>query len=77
MSSRKFESAASKRKRKRLADASRESQRGSLDKFFKSSTTPSTNPDELAIVVVDEATCYGYFIRGDLIFSDPLTGDLS
>jgi hypothetical protein len=56
MSSRKFESGASKRKRKRLTDALTESQRGPLDKFFKSSTAPSTNPDELAIVAVDETT---------------------
>ncbi|KAF0930318.1 hypothetical protein E2562_031982 [Oryza meyeriana var. granulata] len=56
MSSRKFESGNDKRKRKRRVDALIESQRGSLDKFFKSSTAASTNPDELAIVAVDEAT---------------------
>ncbi|KAF0899396.1 hypothetical protein E2562_019515 [Oryza meyeriana var. granulata] len=56
MSSRKFESGNDKRKRKRRVDALIESQRGSLDKFFKSSTAASTNPDELVIVAVDEAT---------------------
>jgi len=56
MSSRKFESGASKRKRKRNAAALTESLRGSLDKFFKTSTAASTNPDELAIVAVDVAT---------------------
>jgi hypothetical protein len=56
MSFRKFESGNDKRKRKRRVDALIESQRGSLDKFFKSSTAASTNPNELAIVAVDEAT---------------------
>jgi len=56
MSSRKFESGASKRKRKRNVAALTESLRGSLDKFFKTSMAASTNPDELAIVVVDVAT---------------------
>jgi len=56
MSSRKFESGASKRKRKRNAVALTESLRGSFDNFFKTSTAASTNPDELAIVAVDVAT---------------------
>nr|TKW16837.1 hypothetical protein SEVIR_5G325500v2 [Setaria viridis] len=62
MSSRKYESGNEKRKRKRRVDELIESQRGALDKFFKSNqrlgsnTGTSTNPDELAIVVVDEAT---------------------
>ena len=56
MSFRKFESGNDKRKRKRHVDALIESQRGSIDNFFKSSTAASTNPDELAIVALDETT---------------------
>ena len=54
MSFRKFESGNDKRKRKRRVDALIESQRGSIDNFFKSSTAASTNPDEMAIVALDE-----------------------
>ena len=53
---RKFESGNDNRKMNRRVDALIESQRGSLNKFFKSGTAASTNPDELAIVAVDEAT---------------------
>ncbi|XP_066361025.1 uncharacterized protein [Miscanthus floridulus] len=56
LSFRKFESGNDKRKRKRHVDALIESQRGSIDKFFKSSIAASTNPDELAIVALDEPT---------------------
>ena len=56
MSFRKFESDNDKRKRKRRVDALIESQRGSIDKFFKSSTSASTNADELVIVALDEPT---------------------
>ena len=56
MSFRKFESGNDKRKRKRRVDALIESQRGSIDKIFKSSTAASTNPDELTIVALDEPT---------------------
>ena len=54
MSFRKFESGNDKRKRKRRVDALIESQRGSIDNFFKSNTSTIRNPDEWAIVVVDE-----------------------
>ena len=56
MSFRKFESGNDKRKRKRRVDALIESQRGSIDNFFKSSTAASMNPDEMAIVALDEPT---------------------
>ena len=56
MSFRKFEFGNDKRKRKRRVDALIESQRGSIDKIFKSSTTASMNPNELTIVALDEPT---------------------
>ena len=52
MSSRKFESGNDKRKR--CVDALIESQRGSIEKKNKSNTSTARNPDEWAIVVVDE-----------------------
>ena len=54
MSFRKFESDNDKRKRKRRVDALIESQRGSIDNFFKSSTTASMNPHEMAIVAMND-----------------------
>jgi hypothetical protein len=56
MSSRKQASGCEKRKRKKPQDDLIESQRGSIDKVFKSSRTAPRNPDELAIVVVEEQT---------------------
>nr|TKW03610.1 hypothetical protein SEVIR_7G052600v2 [Setaria viridis] len=50
------ETSSEKRKRKKHVDELIESQRGSIDKFFKSSTTTSKNPDDLMIVVVEEQT---------------------
>jgi len=43
-----------KRKKKRRIEGLIESQRGSIDKFFKSTTSTTRNPDEWAIVAVDE-----------------------
>ncbi|CAN6283179.1 unnamed protein product [Urochloa humidicola] len=57
MSSRKYESGSQKRKRRKRIDELIESQRGSIEKFLKSSTsTTSINPDKSAIVAVDEQT---------------------
>jgi hypothetical protein len=56
MSSRKYPSGSEKRKRKQQRDEFIESQRGALDKFVRRNSNPSTsvNPDELAIVPVEE-----------------------
>ena len=54
MSSRKYASGSEKRKKRKRIDELIESQRGSIDKFFKSNTSSSRNPDELAIVAVEE-----------------------
>ena len=54
MSTRKQESGSAKRKRaKRVADLV-QSQRGDILKFFKSNSSASKNPDEWAIVAVEE-----------------------
>jgi hypothetical protein len=47
-----------KRKKKRRIEALKESQRGSIHKFFKSNTSTTRNPDEWAIVVVEEQTMH-------------------
>jgi len=55
MSSRRYPSGSEKRKRKKCADDFIETQRGAMDKFLKSNTSASMNPnDELAIVAVEE-----------------------
>ena len=55
MSSRKHASGSEKRKKKRKrVDELVESQKGAIDKFFKSNTSSSKNLNELAIVVVEE-----------------------
>jgi len=54
----KHASRSEKRKKKRKIDALKESQRGSIHKFFKSSTSTTRNPDEWAIVVVEEQTTH-------------------
>ncbi|XP_014660699.2 zinc finger MYM-type protein 5-like [Setaria italica] len=56
MSSKKHASGSEKRKRKKRVYELIESQRGSIDKFFKSSTTTSRNPNDLMIVAVEEQT---------------------
>ncbi|XP_072149505.1 uncharacterized protein [Setaria viridis] len=53
---RKYASGSAKRKKRQRVNELKESQRGSINKFFKSNTSTSRDPDELAIVVVDEAT---------------------
>ena len=54
MSSRKYASGSEKRKRKKRADEFTESQRGAIDKKFKSNSGTSRNTNELAIVDVEE-----------------------
>ena len=54
MSSRKYASGSEKRKKRKRVDKLVESQKGAIDKFFKSNTSSSKNLNELAIVVVEE-----------------------
>jgi hypothetical protein len=56
MSSRKYASDSEKRKKRKKVDELIESQRGAMDRFFlkNTSTSNSRNPDELAIVAVEE-----------------------
>src|SRR6266508_2839476 len=54
MSTRKYPSGSEKRKRKKQVDDLIESQRGSINKFLKKTT--STPSNELAIVAVEEHT---------------------
>jgi len=54
----KHASGSEKRKKKRRIEEFKESQRGALDKFFKSNTSTTTNPDEWAIVPVEEQTTH-------------------
>jgi hypothetical protein len=56
MSPKKCPSGSAKRKRRRETNALIESQRGALDKFLKINMSTSTNPDNLALVLVDEQT---------------------
>jgi translation initiation factor 2 beta subunit (eIF-2beta)/eIF-5 len=50
----KHASESEKRKKKRRIEGLIESQRGSIDNFFKSNTSTIRNPNEWAIVAVDE-----------------------
>ena len=55
MSSRRYPSGSEKRKMKKRVDDLIDSQRGAIDKFFKSNASASTNPNDafaLAIVLV-------------------------
>jgi len=54
----KHASGSEKRKKKRRIEEFKESQRGALDKFFKSNTSTTINPDEWAIVPVEEQTTH-------------------
>jgi hypothetical protein len=56
MSSRRHPSGSKKRKKRKCLDELTESQRGSIDKFFKPNTSASRNQDEWAIVAVEEQT---------------------
>jgi hypothetical protein len=42
----KHASESEKRKKKKMIEDFKESQRGNLDNFFKSNTSTTTNPDE-------------------------------
>ncbi|XP_042027263.1 zinc finger MYM-type protein 1-like [Salvia splendens] len=58
MSTRKYASGSEKRKKRKRVDELIESQRGAMDRFFsnRTSTGTSRNPDELALIVVEEQT---------------------
>jgi hypothetical protein len=47
-----------KEKKKRRIDDLIQSQRGAIDKFFKSNTSTSRNLDEWAIIAVEEMTSH-------------------
>jgi hypothetical protein len=47
-----------KEKKKRRIEDLKESQRGSIHKFFKSNTNTTRNPDEWAIVAMEEQTMH-------------------
>ena len=51
MSSRKYPSGSEKRKKRKQADVFIETQRGDLDKFFRTNSSTSRNPDELALAM--------------------------
>jgi len=52
----KHSSGSEKRKKKRRIEALKESQKGSIHKFFKSNTSATRNSDEWAIVAVEDQT---------------------
>ena len=52
MSSRKYPSGSEKRKKRKQADVFIETQRGDLDKFFRTNSSTSRNPNELALAIV-------------------------
>ena len=52
----KHSSGSEKRKKKRRIEALKESQKGSIHKFFKSNTSTARNSDEWAIVAVEDQT---------------------
>jgi hypothetical protein len=54
----KHASGSEKRKKKRRIEALKESQRGSIHKFFKNNTNTTRNLDEWAIVAVEEQTTH-------------------
>jgi hypothetical protein len=47
-----------RKKKKRRIDDLIQSQRGAIDKFFKSNTSTSRNLDEWAIIAVEEMTSH-------------------
>ena len=55
-SGRKYPSGSDKRKRKKEADEEKEALKGSLFKYYKSNTSTSRNPKELAIALADDQT---------------------
>lgn len=54
----KHASGSEKRKKKRRIEDLIQSQKGAINKFFKSNTSTSRNPDEWAIVAVEEQTMH-------------------
>ncbi|KAF2908372.1 hypothetical protein DAI22_12g179700 [Oryza sativa Japonica Group] len=54
----KHASGSEKRKKKRRIEDLIQLQKGAINKFFKSNTSTSRNPDEWAIVAVEEQTMH-------------------
>jgi hypothetical protein len=54
MSTRKYASGSEKRKKRKRQDELIESQKGAINKFLTRNTTASRNPDDFAIVAVEE-----------------------
>jgi hypothetical protein len=54
MSTRKYASESEKRKKRKRQDELIKSQKGAMNKFLSRNTTTSKNPDDLAIVAVEE-----------------------
>ena len=52
MSSRKYPSGSEKRKKRKQVDAFIGTQRGALDNFFRTNSSTSRNPNELALAIV-------------------------
>jgi hypothetical protein len=52
MSSRRYPSGSEKGKRKKRVDDLIDSQRGAIDKFFKSNTSASTNPNDVFVLAI-------------------------
>ena len=52
MTSRKYPSSSEKRKKRKQADAFIGTQRGALDNIFRTNSSTSRNPDELALAIV-------------------------
>jgi len=52
MSSKKYPSSSEKKKKRNQSDAFIEKQREALDKFIRTNTSTSRNPNELALAIV-------------------------
>jgi hypothetical protein len=52
MSSRRYPSGSEKGKRKKCVDDLIDSQRGAIDKFFKSNASASTNPNDVFVLAI-------------------------
>ena len=77
MSSKKYPSSSEKKKKRNQSDAFIEKQREALDKFIRTNTSTSRNPDELALAIVpvelyeDHNISRNYWIKLILILSSP------
>ena len=57
MTSRKYPSSSEKRKKRKQADTFIGTQRGALDKFFRTNSSTSRNPNELALAIIPMEEC--------------------